>query len=54
MLRAAFDRYLGNGTFDLLLGSGAMSAAARLVHFHRRGLFSATAWRDLVSRAPRR
>jgi len=29
-----------------------LTTAARLVYFHRRGLFSAAAWRDLVARAP--
>jgi len=52
LMRVAFDRFPSDRMFNLLMRSGMLTTAARLVYFHRRGLFSAAAWRDLVARAP--
>ena len=50
LLRKAFDAFQSDLLFDALLATGALSAAARIVYFHRRGLLSASAWRDLLRR----
>ena len=50
LLRTAFDHLQSDFLFDLLLRSGILSVAARLVYFHRRGLLSAAAWKDLLRR----
>jgi hypothetical protein len=53
MLRFAFDRLQSDAAFNLLMRSGTLTWAARLVYFHRRGLFSRAAWRELLSRTSR-
>ena len=50
LLRKAFDVFQSDSLFDVLLASGALSAAARIVYFHRRGLLSSSAWKDLLRR----
>lgn len=50
LLRRAFDLFQSDRLFDLLLGTGVLAVAARLVYFHRRGLLSAAAWKDLLRR----
>lgn len=50
LLRKAFDMFQSDWLFDVLLGTGSLSAIARLTYFHRRGLLSAAAWRDLLRR----
>lgn len=50
LLRKAFDLFQSDWLFDALLSTGALAIAARLVYFHRRGLLSAGAWRDLLRR----
>ncbi len=50
LLRAAFDLFQTDGLVNLLLRTGALTGAARLVYFHRRGLLSASAWKDLLDR----
>ncbi|MEP6609141.1 MAG: NAD(P)/FAD-dependent oxidoreductase, partial [Burkholderiaceae bacterium] len=50
LLRKVFDRFQSDWVLDLLLRTGALAIAARLVYFHRRGLLSPTAWRDLLRR----
>lgn len=53
LLRIAYDQLQSDTVFNLLVGSGALNAAARLVYFHRRGLLSARAWREILGRRPR-
>ena len=50
LLRKAFDAFQSDLLFDVLLATGALSAAARVIYFHRRGLLSSSAWKDLLSR----
>jgi flavin-dependent dehydrogenase len=50
LLRKAFDLFQSDWLFDLLLSTGALAVAARLVYFHRRGLLSTAAWKDLLRR----
>ncbi len=50
LLRKAFDAFQSDWLFDFLLSSGALAATARLIYFHRRGLLSASAWKDLLRR----
>ncbi len=50
LLRKAFDAFQSDLLFDALLSTGALSAGARLIYFHRRGLLSAAAWKDLLRR----
>ncbi|MDQ3446482.1 MAG: NAD(P)/FAD-dependent oxidoreductase [Pseudomonadota bacterium] len=50
MLRKAFDVFQSDRLFDLLLSTGLLKVAARLVYFHRRGLLSPEAWTDLLRR----
>ena len=50
LLRKAFDHLQSDFLFDLLLRTGILSVAARLVYFHRRGLLSKAAWKDLLRR----
>ena len=50
VLRKAFDAFQSDLLFDTLLATGALSAAARVVYFHRRGLLSSSAWKDLLRR----
>lgn len=50
LLRKAFDVFQSDLLFDVLLATGALSAAARIIYFHRRGLLSASAWKDLLRR----
>lgn len=50
LLRKAFDHLQSDFLFDLLLSTGILSVAARLVYFHRRGLLSSAAWKDLLRR----
>jgi len=47
LLRKAFDVFQSDRLFDLLLSTGVLAVAARLVYFHRRGLLSPAAWKDL-------
>ena len=51
LLRKAFDAFQSDWLFDVLLSTGALAAAARLIYFHRRGLLSPAAWKDLLRRA---
>lgn len=48
LLRRGLDRDPPNWLYDLTLGLPPMRAFARLVYFHRRGLKSCAAWRDLL------
>jgi hypothetical protein len=48
MLRAAFDHLQSDTMANMLIGNPLFSRAARLVFFHRRGVLSAAAWRDLL------
>ncbi|MBA2547743.1 MAG: NAD(P)/FAD-dependent oxidoreductase [Burkholderiaceae bacterium] len=50
LLRCAFDRFQTDWLFDVLLKTGLLAIAARLVYFHRRGLLSRAAWKDLARR----
>ena len=50
LLRKAFDMFQSDWLFDLMLSAGALAVAARLVYFHRRGLLSPAAWKDLLRR----
>ncbi|MBC8118924.1 MAG: NAD(P)/FAD-dependent oxidoreductase [Burkholderiaceae bacterium] len=50
LLRRAFDLFQSDWLFDLLLTTGALRIAARLVYFHRRGLLSPAAWKELLRR----
>lgn len=50
LLRKAFDLFQSDWLFDLLLSTGALAVAARLVYFHRRGMLSTAAWKDLLRR----
>ena len=50
LLRQAFDTFQSDALFDLLLSAGVLAVAARLVYFHRRGLLSTAAWKDLLRR----
>lgn len=50
LLRRALDRDPPNWLYDRALGLAPVRAAARLVYFHRKGLKSAAAWRDLFGR----
>jgi len=50
LLRKAFDVFQSDLLFDALLATGALSAAARVIYFHRRGLLSSSAWKDLLRR----
>jgi len=50
LLRKAFDVFQNDWLFDVLLSTGALSATARLTYFHRRGLLSSSAWKDLLRR----
>jgi len=50
LLRSAFDIFQSDWLFDVLLRTGVMAVAARLVYFHRRGLLSSAAWKDLLRR----
>ena len=50
LLRKAFDAFQSDLLFDALLATGALSAAARIVYFHRRGLLSSSVWKDLLRR----
>ena len=48
LARAIYDRVQSDRLFDLAIGNRAFAALARLVFFHRRGLASPAAWRDLI------
>ncbi len=48
MLRRGLDRDPPNWLYDLTLGMAPMRAFARLVYFHRKGLKSRSAWRDMM------
>ena len=48
LARAAFDRVQSDRLFDLAIGNPVFAALAKLVFFHRRGLASTAAWRDLL------
>ena len=48
LLRKAFDWFQSDFLFDLLLSTGILAVVARLVYFHRRGLLSSAAWKDLL------
>ena len=37
-----------NSAYDLLLGTPVFRSIAQIIFFHHRGLFSLTAWRDLI------
>ena len=50
LLRKIFDMFQSDWLFDAMLATGTLSAAARIVYFHRRGLLSSSAWRDLLRR----
>ncbi|HKO68596.1 MAG TPA: NAD(P)/FAD-dependent oxidoreductase [Burkholderiaceae bacterium] len=50
LLRRVFDMFQSDLLFDAMLATGALSAAARIVYFHRRGLLSSSAWKDLLRR----
>lgn len=50
LLRKGFDLFQSDWLFDLLLTTGALGIAARLVYFHRRGLLSPAAWKELLRR----
>ena len=50
LLRCAFDRFQTDWLFDVLLSTGILAIAARLIYFHRRGLLSRAAWKDLTRR----
>ncbi|HVS33865.1 MAG TPA: NAD(P)/FAD-dependent oxidoreductase [Thermoanaerobaculia bacterium] len=49
-LRRALDVGPPNWLANLMLGTRPMQAFARLVYFHRKGLGSKAAWKDLVKR----
>lgn len=49
-LRRVFDFDVPNGAYDLMLNTPALKHAARLVYFHKRGLWSGQAWRELLGR----
>lgn len=49
-LRRGLDRDPPNWLYDWTLGLAPMRAFARLVYFHRKGLKSGAAWRDLFLR----
>ena len=40
LLRFAFDHFQSDAAFNLLLGTRPMRAAARIVYFHRKGVFN--------------
>ena len=48
VMRAAFDHLQSDTMANVLIGNQLFSRAARLVFFHRRGVLSAAAWRDLL------
>lgn len=48
VLRAAFDHAQSDTLANALIGNRLFARAARLVFFHRRGVLSAAAWRDLL------
>lgn len=50
LLRKAFDLFQSDRLFDVLLSTGVLAVAARLIYFHRRGLLSSAAWKDLLRR----
>jgi flavin-dependent dehydrogenase len=50
LLRKAFDVFQNEWLFDVLLSTDALSATARLTYFHRGGLLSSSAWKDLLRR----
>ena len=50
LLRKAFDAFQSDLLFDALLATGALSAIARIIYFHRRGLLSSSAWKALLRR----
>lgn len=52
-LRRGFDRDPPDWLYDWTLGLAPMRAFAQLVYFHRKGLKSGAAWRDLFWRGPR-
>jgi len=47
LLRGAYDLGVPDRFWDLALGSTPLRVAARLVYFHKRGAFSAAAWREV-------
>lgn len=53
LLRIGYDALQSDAVFNLLIGSGVLNAAARLIYFHRRGLLSARAWSELLGRSRR-
>lgn len=48
LARACYDRVQSDRLFDLAIGNPVFAALAKLVFFHRRGLASPAAWRDLL------
>lgn len=50
VLRRALDRDPPNWLYDWTLGLPPMRAFARLIYFHRKGLKTKAAWRDLLRR----
>jgi hypothetical protein len=47
---ATFDVDLPNAIYDWTMSTPLMQTIARLIYFHKRGLWSAQAWRDVFGR----
>ncbi len=52
-LRRSFNFDLPNAMYDYALSTPLMRTVARLVYFHKRGVWSAEAWRDILGRERR-